>query len=337
MKAADEFRLPPRLDVFAIGNAIVDVVASVDEEFIAARAIAKGSMRLVSHEESRALYAEIPPALEISGGSAANVASGIASLGGRAAFSGRLGRDQIGEIFLHDLRAQGIAAAVSQDASEPTGHCLVLVTPDTQRSMRTHLGAAAHFTAADLRMPAAGEAMEQAAVMLLEGYVWASPHGAEILAALRTAARKSGGRIALSLPNPEATAAGRAQLHAALGDSIDIVFGNEEEMLALYGVSDFAQAKAAAGGNAYLAVLTRSEKGSWLIQGDKSWEIPAHPAKAIDSTGAGDLYAAGMLYGLARGWEPPRCGDLASRVAADIVSQHGGRPRAPLAPLLQQA
>lgn len=333
MKAADE----SRLDLFAVGNAIVDVVASVDDEFLAAHDIVKGSMRLVSHEESRALYAEIPPALEISGGSAANVASGIASLGGRAAFAGRLGRDQMGEIFLHDLRAQGIAAAVSQDASEPTGRCLVLVTPDAQRSMHTHLGAAARFAEADLRVPAAGDAMKRAAITLLEGYVWASPHGAEILATLSSAAREHGGRIALSLPNTEAIAAGRDQLHAALGDSIDIVFGNEEEMLALYGVSDFAQAKQAAGGHAYLAVLTRSEKGSWLIQGGEAWEVPAHPANAIDSTGAGDLYAAGMLYGLARGWEPPKCGGLASRVAAHIVSQHGGRPRAPLAPLLQAA
>ena len=319
-------------DVFAIGNAIIDVIADTDDAFLTRHEIAKGSMQLVDAQTSHDLYDKIGPAVEISGGSAANVIAGVASLGGATGFAGRVGDDALGEIFLHDLHAQGIHAALHIDADERTGHCLVLVTPDAQRSMRTYLGATAKLAAEDLDT----DSMRQAKIILIEGYVWTSAQGRDILVASVAAARDCGARVALSLPNPDAIAAGRDELLARLDDSIDILFGNEEEMLALYGSDDFAQAVAAARGNDYLAALTRSEKGATLVQGDVMLEVPAQRVEPVDSTGAGDLYAAGLLYGLARGWSLERSGTLASRTAAHIIEQYGGRSRTPLAPLKEK-
>ena len=328
---------PANCGLFAIGNAIIDIISNSDEAFLARHRLAKGSMRLVDAEDINDLHRHIGPAVEICGGSAANVACGFAALGGDCAFTGRLGDDQPGALFLHDMHAQSIRTFIARDATRPTGRCLVLVTPDAQRTMRTHLGAASALCADDLN----AEALARAKIILLEGYAWAGPGGGDILSACADIARRCAAKIALSLPNPEAIRANRAALHAGLRDSIDILFGNEEEMLALYDAENFSSAINAArtGGQTppRLIALTRSARGSVLLHGDEMLEIPAQPVEAVDSTGAGDLYAAGLLYGLAQEWPLPLCGNLAARAAARIICQYGARPRASFADLVSLA
>ena len=317
-------------DVFAIGCAIVDVIADADESFLERVRLAKGGMRLIDADEACEIYDLMGAKVESSGGSSANAIAGIASLGGRTAFSGKLGKDQLGEIFLHSLRGQGTKPALTIDPSLETGRCLILVTSDAERSMLACPGASLHAGPEDLDI----SVLQQSKITMVEGYTWSYEKGHKILETMIENSKTSGAKVALSLPNPEAITPARDKIFARLENDIDIILGNEEEMLTLYGVDDFDQAVRMARGNNYLAALTRSEKGSTLVQGETVYEIPITPVRAVDATGAGDLYAAGLLYGLSQGWELRRCGALASQTSAAIVTQYGGQPRTPLAHLI---
>ena len=321
-----------KFDVSAIGNAIVDVIADADESLLERVGVTKGGMRLIDAAEAREIRNLMGEAVETPGGSSANAISGVASRGGRTAFSGKLGKDQFCEIFLDSLRAQGTQAALTIDPAFETGRCLILVTSDAERSMLACPGASLHAGPEDLDT----DILQQSRITLVEGYIWSYEKGRDILEAVIESSKTSGAKVALSLPNPEAIAPARDEIFAQLVDDIDIIFGNEEETLALYGVDDFGQAVRMARGNRYIAALTRSEKGSTLVQGDDVHEISITPVHAVDATGAGDLYAAGLLYGLSQGWELPRCGALASQTSANIVAQYGGQPRTSLAPLVEK-
>lgn len=321
-----------KFDVFAIGNAIVDVIADADESLLERVNVAKGGMRLIDANEAREIRNLMGKAVETPGGSSANAIAGVASLGGRTAFSGKLGKDQPCEIFLDSLRAQGTRAALTVDSGFETGRCLILVTPDAERSMLACPGASLHAGPEDIDI----DILQQSKITLVEGYIWSYEKGRKILETVIESSKTSGAKVALSLPNPEAITPARDEIFAQLENDIDIIFGNEEETLALYGVDAFDQAVRMARGNNYVAALTRSEKGSTLVHGDDVHEIPITPVHAVDATGAGDLYAAGLLYGLSQGWQLPRCGALASQTSANIVAQYGGQPRTSLASLVEK-
>src|SRR5262249_27627689 len=283
------------LQVTGIGHALVDIIASCEEELLEAFSLTKGMMRLTSPEEAAALYDKMGPAIETSGGSAANTCSGIASLGGRAGFMGKVGRDQFAGVFAHDIRSIGVAFNQAETSTDtPTGRCLILVTPDGERTMNTNLGAAAEFAKSDLDRAA----IEGSQILYLEGYLF-DPMDAR--AAFHTAAdvaHAAGTRVAFTLSDPFCVDRHRDGFRAFIRDRVDIVLANERELLSLYPGSSFEEACAAISSECAIAAVTRSEKGSVIIEGARNVTVPAVPiAKLVDATGAGDLYAAGFLFG----------------------------------------
>lgn len=319
-------------DLLGIGNAIVDVLARCDDAFISAHGLNKGAMTLIDAARAEALYAAMPPAVEVSGGSAANTMAAFASLGGRGAFIGKVAEDQLGAVFRHDIRAAGIAFDTpAADGGAPTARCLILVTPDAQRTMNTFLGACVGLSEADVdEATVAG-----AAVTYLEGYLF-DPPAAQ--AAFRKAARvahAAGRQVALTLSDPFCVARHRAAFRSLVADEIDILFANEHEILSLYEVGSFEEAVAAVRAETRIACLTRSEKGSVIVADGTVHTIAAEPATVVDTTGAGDAYAAGFLAGLVRGRPLPECGVMASVAAAEAISHFGARPVAPLAQLVR--
>ena len=318
-----------RCHVAAIGNAIVDVIGRCDDAFLARHGAPKGHMRLVDADTVKALYAAMGPAVEISGGSAANTAAGVASLGGKAAFIGKVADDELGRIFGHDIRATGVAFA-SQPAKNgaPTSRSLILVTPDGERTMNTFLGISTELDRSDVD-PAV---IANADIVYLEGYLFDLP---EAKAAFREAAgiaRKAGRRVAMTLSDGFCVDRYRAEFLDLVRNSVDILFANESEITSLYQTSSFDDAARRAAGEVPLAVLTRSAKGSLIIEKGQHVSIPVDPvAKVVDTTGAGDLYAAGVLFGLATGRDLATCGRLGSLAAAEIISHIGARPEIKLA------
>jgi len=320
--------------VVGIGNAIVDVVARADDAFLAAHGIAKGAMTLIDPERAETLYAAMGPAIEISGGSAANTLAAYASLVGSAgpkgAFIGKVRDDQLGAVFAHDIRAAGVAFATPPATEGPaTARCLILVTPDAQRSMNTYLGACVNLDAGDI-----DEAVvAAAAVTYLEGYLF-DPPAAQ--AAFRKAARvahAAGREVALTLSDPFCVARHRDAFRALVREEVDILFANEAEILSLYEVDRFADALAAVRAETRIACLTRSEKGSVIVADGAVVEIAAEPTVVVDTTGAGDAYAAGFLAGHVRGLGLARSGRLGALAAAEAISHVGARPQRPLAAL----
>ena len=318
-------------DVVGIGNAIVDIIGRCDDAFLARHGRSKGSMQLVDAAAIGTLYHAMGPGVEISGGSVANSMVGIASLGGRAAFIGKTAQDQFGEVFGHDIRAAGVTFQTPPAAagSEPTGRSLILVTPDGQRTMNTFLGVSPELSEDEIDAKLIGGA----AIVYLEGYLFDRP---QAKAAFRTAARiavGAGRQVALSLSDAFCVNRHRAEFLDFIRSTVDILIANEAEITALYQVASFAQAAAQVQADSKLAALTRSEKGSVILSaGSAPITVPAVPVSAvIDTTGAGDLYAAGLLYGISKGLGLAPAGRLGSLAAGEIIGQLGARPEGNLA------
>ena len=316
----------PRYDVVAIGNAIVDVLAPADDAFIATEGMTKGSMQLMfSPEEADALYAKMAPGQEASGGSAANTVAGVASLGGRCGFIGQVADDQLGEVFAHDIRAAGVDFTTASRTGEPTtARCLIFVTPDGQRTMNTFLGASQFLpeAALDRQMIADG------AILYLEGYLW---DPAEPRAAMRAAievARKAGRRVAFTLSDTFCISRHGDDFRKLIADGlIDILFANEAELLALHGGEDFEAAVGALAAQVPTLVVTRGADGALAVQGGTRVTVPAEPIeRVVDTTGAGDLFAAGFLHGQAQGRGVEASLQLGALCAAEIISHVGARP-----------
>lgn len=321
----------PPLDVVAVGNAIVDVLAHAPEEFLGERGLTKGSMRLVDAGESAALYGAMGPGIEASGGSAANTAVGVASLGGRSGFVGRVRDDQLGEVFTHDIRAAGVRFDTSAaTAGEPTGRCLILVTPDGERTMSTFLGAAAELAPSDVGAEVIGAGL----VTFLEGYLWDPPDARAALVAAADHAHAAGRQVAFTLSDLFLVDRYRSEFAAFVADHVDITFANEGELLSLFETDDFEAAVTTLAGMCAIAAVTRGEHGSVIGAGGDRHVVAAVPTEVVDTTGAGDLYAAGFLFGLARGWPLDRCGEVGSIAAAEVISHMGPRPLVRLADLL---
>ncbi len=318
-------------DVAAIGNAIVDVIAPCDDAFLDAQGLAKGTMTLIDDARAAELYAAMAAGVEASGGSAGNTVAGIASLGGSAAYIGKVADDQLGEVFSHDLRAQGVHFATSPMAGGPeTARCLINVTPDGQRTMATFLGVAGQLGPDDVD-PAL---IEGAAVTYLEGYLFDPPPAREAFHKAAKIARKAGRRVSITLSDVFVVERWREDLLDFLSAATDVLFANENELLALCQTDDFEDAVDRVRTLVPLAAVTRSEKGSLVLAGGQAHEIEAFPVeKVIDTTGAGDQYAAGFLYGLARGRPLPECGRLGALAAAEVISHYGPRPMVSLAEL----
>ena len=326
-----EIRMSAHFDIAAIGNAIVDVIAPAGEAFLAEHALTKGSMMLIDEGRARALYAKMAPGIETSGGSAGNTVAGVASLGGRAAYIGKVADDQLGEVFAHDMRAIGAAFETAPlKGGAATGRCLVNVTPDGQRTMCTFLGAATELAAADV----APAVIEGAAIVYLEGYLFDPPEARRAFAKAAGLARASGRMIALSLSDSFVVERHRKGLLEFIETEVDLLFANEAEICALFETSDFEAAAAAVRGRCRIAALTRSERGSVAVTMTEAHAVPAEPVDAvIDTTGAGDQYAAGFMFGLARGRPLADCARLGSLAAAEVISHYGPRPQVALADL----
>lgn len=321
----------PEIDVIGIGNALVDVLSHADEDQVTRQGLVKGTMHLVDEARARTLYEAMGPGVEMSGGSAANTVVGVASFGGRAHYVGKVRDDQLGEVFGHDLRATGVGYDTPRATSgPPTGRCLILVTPDAQRTMSTFLGASVRLGPADVdrRLIARGK------ILYLEGYLFDPPEAQEAFRAAAAIAHEAGRKVALTLSDPFCVERHRAAFLDLVEHHVDILFANELEICALYQVRDFDAALPHVRGHCELAALTRSAKGSVLVNGDRMHVVRAHPVDAVvDTTGAGDLYASGVLYGLAQGHDLPTCGRLGSLAAAEVIAHVGARPMVPLAEL----
>jgi len=317
-----------KYDVLGIGNAIVDVLASTAESFLLEHSLRKGAMQLLDAEAAEQLYREMGPGVEASGGSAANTIAGIASLGGTAAFVGKVKRDQLGQIFAHDVRALGVHFETPPaDGGPSTARCLILVTPDAQRTMNTYLGACTTLGPDDVDP----DDVRKAAVTYLEGYLWDPPAAKEAFRKAMTIARAADRKVALTLSDAFCVERYRDEFQDLVERGVDIVFANEAEICSLYQVSTFDDALQRLRGKATLAALTRSEKGSVVVAGDEIHVIdPEKVVQPVDTTGAGDQYAAGFLYGYTRGFDLARCGALGGLAAAEVISHYGARPETPL-------
>jgi sugar/nucleoside kinase (ribokinase family) len=323
------------LDVVGIGNAIVDVLVQADDAFLVAHGLAKGTMTLIDAARADALYAAMGPGVEASGGSAGNTMAGIASLGGDGAYIGKVRDDQLGEVFRHDITAIGVRFATAPARSgPPTARCLILVTPDAHRTMNTFLGACVDLGPEDIDH----EIVAAAQVTYLEGYLFDPPRAKEAFRTAAQLAHSAGRRVALSLSDPFCVARHRAEFLDLVRHHVDIVFANESEICALYETEDFAEATGLVRRHCDIAALTRSEKGSVVVTPEHTHIIEAETvARVVDSTGAGDLYASGFLFGLTHGRDAATCGRLGSLCAGEAISHFGARPAQPLAALARQA
>jgi sugar/nucleoside kinase (ribokinase family) len=318
-------------DVVGIGSAIVDIIARCEDEFITRQGLQKGIMRLVDAAEADRLYGEMGPGVEISGGTVPNTCAGLASFGGKAAFIGRIAKDQLGAVFAHDIRAVGVAFETEPvSGGAPTARCLILVTPDGERTMNTFLGAATELNCNDLKP----ELIQASKILYLEGYSYDGQKAKEAFHEAASIARAAGTTVALSLSDPFCVDRHRASFLEFIRHGVDLVFANENEALSLYETQDFDAACERLAGDCKLAAVTRSAKGSLVISGGQRVHVEAEPvAKVVDTTGAGDLYAAGFLFGHARGLDLATCGKLGSLAAAEIISHIGPRPEVSLAGL----
>ena len=329
-----------RFDVLTIGNAIVDVLARIDDDFILAEGLAKGSMRLIDADEAERLYGHMPQAIEVSGGCAGNTAAGVASFGGRTAFIGKVAADHLGHVFTHDIRAAGVhfATAALDGAAmvgAPTARSMILVSPDGERTMNTYLGACQALTSADID-PAVVSA---AKVTYLEGYLWDPPEAKIAFRRAAEIAHAAGREVAITLSDSFCVDRYRAEfLDLIRSKTVDIVFANVAEVKALYETGDFDTAAAALRQDAKLAAVTMSEKGSMVLTAAETWQVPAQPVETVeDTTGAGDLYAAGFLYAYTQDFELPAAAAFGGLAAAEIISHLGARPQQNLRQLAIQS
>jgi sugar/nucleoside kinase (ribokinase family) len=320
-----------RCDVVGIGNAIVDIIGRCDEAFLARHGAPKGHMRLVDADTANQLYDAMGPAVEISGGSVANAMVGVASFGGRAVFIGKVADDEFGRIFAHDIRAAGVSFDTRPaSGGAPTARSLILVTPDGERTMNTFLGVSPELNQGEVD-PAL---VRSATIVYLEGYLFDRPEAKEAFRQAAEIAASAGRKVALSLSDSFCVGRHRAEFLQLIRSRVDILFANEHEVTALYETDSFDEAARRVQTDTELAVLTRSAKGSVILTNGRSVSIPAEPVAAVvDATGAGDLYAAGFLFGLANGRELDVAGRLGSLAAAEVISHIGARPETPLAAL----
>lgn len=317
--------------VVGMGNAIVDVITHVDDEFVATHGLERGAMRLIDADEVTSLYAAMPPGIEASGGSAANTIAGIADLGGRVAYIGKVRDDQLGEVFAHDMRAAGVDYQVPLAAEgDPTARCLIVVTPDAQRTLNTFLGISRNLAPEDV-----DEALVSAAeILYCEGYLWDVEVAKAAIRRGMDVAHRAGRKTALALSDSFCVDRHREEFRDLVHNRVDILFANETEICSLYEVDSFDEALQRVRGSCEIACLTRSAKGSVVVSGDEVHVIDAHPVEhVVDTTGAGDMYAAGFLWGLSEGHDLATCGRLGSMAAAEVIGHLGARPEVSLADL----
>ena len=322
-----------RHHVLAIGNALVDVITAAPPEFLAERGIAKGSMRLIPADEAETLYAAMGPGREISGGSAANTVAGMAALGARPAFVGRIAQDQLGNVFAHDIRAAGVDFTTAPSAGgAPTGRCLIVVTPDGDRTMNTFLGACQELSEADLD----AASVAAAEILYLEGYLWdpAAPRAAMKKAI--AVARANNRKVAFTLSDVFCVEGHRADFQELLADHVDLMFGNEHEVCALYQTQSLDEAMAELAKHACIAVVTRSSQGAVVLEGGRRHVVTGEKVdRVVDSTGAGDMFAGGFMAAMVEGRPLPDCARVGCITAAEVISHYGARPEADLKALVQ--
>ncbi len=318
-----------RYDVLGIGNAIVDVIARAEEDFLLAQGMRKGTMALIDEKRAEAIYDAMGPAVEMSGGSAANTIVGLASLGASTAFVGKIKDDLLGRAYSHDIRSAGVSFTTRPAVAGPsTGRCYVLVTPDGERTMNTYLGAAQDLHPADID----ADAVAGSAITYLEGYLWDPKNAKDAFLRAARIAHESGRKVALSLSDAFCVDRWREEfLQLMRSRTVDLIFANEAELHSLYQSSDFAAALAALRADIDVAVVTRGEKGCLVVGPDGVEAVPAFPVeRVVDTTGAGDLFAAGFLSGLARGADDRSCGRLGALAAAEVIQHIGARPETSL-------
>ena len=320
-----------RFDVLAVGNAIVDVLAPCDAAFLEQRGLVAGSMQLVDEDQSAQLYEGMAPGVEASGGSAGNTVAGVASYGGRAAYIGKIAKDQLGEVFAHDIRAGGVHFDTPElEGGAGTGRCLINVTEDGQRTMCTFLGAANQLTVADIDEAVIADS----AIVYLEGYLFDPAPARASFEAAAAAAHKAGRKVAITLSDSFVVYRWRAELLDFIKASADIVLANEAELGALFETEDFDAAADQLAAIVEVAAVTRGEIGSVIISGEQRVAVGAYPVgKVLDTTGAGDQYAAGFLLGLARGLSLEDAGKLGSLAASEVIAHWGPRPQVKLSDL----
>lgn len=310
--------------VVGIGNAMVDILTTEADAFLAEHGIEKGIMQLIDMERAVSLYGTIGPATEISGGSAANTIAGIAHMGGRTAYVGKVKDDQLGHIFAHDLRAQGAdydTPLAPASHEKETGRCIVIVTPDGERSMNTYLGVTEHLDPADI-----DEAqMAQAEWIYLEGYRFDGPQSHEAFAKAIAACKGAGGQVSLTLSDPFCVERHRAAFRDMIAQDVDLLFCNRAEMLSMYQTEDFDAALAQAAAEVSIVACTDSENGAHILSGGQRWHAPAQPVEIVDATGAGDMFAAGFLWGVTNGYGLDAAGRMGCIAAAEIISHIGAR------------
>ncbi|MGB0669867.1 MAG: adenosine kinase [Rhodospirillales bacterium] len=319
---------PARFDVLAIGNAIVDVLAHADDAFLAAEDLPKGAMTLIDTARAEDLYGKMGPGVEMSGGSAANTIAGLASLGGRGAFVGKVANDQLGRVFGHDIKALGIEFETAPlVGGAPTARCLILVTPDAQRTMNTFLGACTELGPDDIVEAQVAEAK----ITYLEGYLWDPPRAKEAFLKAASAAHAAGRLVALSLSDPFCVDRHRASFLELLEGHVDILCANEEEILSLYQVDDLAEATKRVRDHCQIAAVTRGADGCIVVAGEEVHLLDAvAPARLADTTGAGDAFAAGFLHGLTAGHDLKTAGRIGAIAASEIIAHMGARADRPL-------
>ena len=319
------------VDVVGVGNAIVDVITRSTDDFIAAEGMAKGSMTLIDEARARQLYAHMGPGLEASGGSAANTMAGVASFGGTSAYIGKVSNDQLGEVFAHDMRSVGVSFDMAPATSGPeTARCLILVTPDAQRTMNTFLGISALLEPSDIEQATAASGQ----LLFCEGYLWDVDSAKQAIRLALDYAHAAGRKTALTLSDTFCVARHKTEFLELVGGPVDIVFANRAELFELYDTTSLDEGLERLRVDAELGCVTLGKEGSILVTDTETIHIEAAEiAPVVDTTGAGDQYAAGLLFGLAKGFELKRCGDLGSLAAAEVISHVGPRPAQSLAKL----
>lgn len=315
-------------DVVGIGNAIVDVLAEADHDFVDSNGMVRGAMTLIDADRAEALYGRMGPAVEVSGGSAANTVAGIAALGGNAGYIGKVCDDQLGAIFRHDIAAAGVTFATRPVAGRPpTARCLILVTPDGQRTMNTYLGACVELGPEDIDETL----IENTRLTYLEGYLWDRPRAKDAFLKAAELAHGADRQVALSLSDRFCVERHRDSFLDLVAGHVDILFGNAEELQELYRTSDLDAAIDGLRGHCRIAAVTRGAEGSLVLSDGVVEAVPAHPVeRVVDTTGAGDLYAAGFLFGLTQGRSPAACGRMGSIAAAEVIGHFGARPQSDL-------
>lgn len=315
----------PKFDVLTIGNAIVDILARCEDGFLSENGITKGAMNLIDAERAELLYSKMGPAVEASGGSAGNTAAGIAGFGGKAAYFGKVAEDQLGGIFQHDIRAQGVHYETKPEGTNPpTARSMIFVTPDGERSMNTYLGACVDLGPEHVEEDVVAEAK----VTYFEGYLWDPPRAKEAIREAARIAHAHGREVSMTLSDPFCVDRYRAEfLDLMRSGTVDIVFANRNEALSLYETEDFELALKKIGEDCKLAAVTMSEEGAIIIRGGERVRVPAYPIEElVDTTGAGDLFAAGFLFGYTQGRSLEDCGKLGCLAAAVVIQQIGPRP-----------